>query len=158
MTTTSLTEIIKREMQASDRCWEMAIETSTTDEARAEMERMSEACNERYDEALRASDVEAVRSALEEARLLEQLGGDDQHARRALAALELPEDAALVETMPEHLIASHKEARNFGVYPHNGAVRLVMSLSDFELLMDGEYDHVVRDAEPTDVLEYEVVR
>jgi hypothetical protein len=34
-------------------------------------------------------------------------------------------DLVLVETMPEHLRASHEAAGNHGVYPHNGAERIV---------------------------------
>jgi hypothetical protein len=37
---------------------------------------------------------------------------------------ELGGDAVTVETMPEHLRASHAAARNSGQYPSNGAVRL----------------------------------
>lgn len=52
---------------------------------------------------------------------------------------------AIVETMPEHLRSSHKAARNWGSYPHNGAERTVVpsdEVSDY--VADGdEYDHVV---------------
>lgn len=35
-----------------------------------------------------------------------------------------PDDTVIVEFMPMHYRASHKAARNVGVYPHNGAVRI----------------------------------
>jgi hypothetical protein len=36
----------------------------------------------------------------------------------------------IVETMPAHLQESHRAAGNWGVYPHNGAVRTEMSLQE----------------------------
>jgi hypothetical protein len=66
-------------------------------------------------------------------------------------------DLVLVETMPAHLRGSHRAARNWGVYPHNGSERRIMSRSDAEAAVDGdEYDHVVRDATESDLAKYEV--
>lgn len=51
----------------------------------------------------------------------------------------------LVERMPDHLRASHRAARNWGDYPHNGAERVLMSADNAEYTEEDEYDHVVRD-------------
>jgi hypothetical protein len=57
----------------------------------------------------------------------------------------------LVEVMPPHLVASHKAANNFGTWPHNGAVRLLVDGAELSgTLDDNGYDHVVRVATPTD--------
>ena len=70
----------------------------------------------------------------------------------------LPEDAVIVETMPDHLRGSHRAAGNWGVYPHNGAERRIMSRSDAEAELgdEPEYDHIVRDAKPADAKRYEI--
>jgi hypothetical protein len=63
----------------------------------------------------------------------------------------------LVETMPEHLRGAHRAARNWGVYPHNGAQRQIMSRDDAEeMIGDDEYDHIVRAATEADLAKYEV--
>lgn len=49
----------------------------------------------------------------------------------------------LIETMPAHLRASHRAARNWGVYPHNGAERRRVPLEEAEEICDPEYDHIV---------------
>ena len=50
----------------------------------------------------------------------------------------------VVETMPEHLRASHRAAGNWGTYPVNGAVRRRVPLEEAEeLSLDEEYDHIV---------------
>jgi hypothetical protein len=70
---------------------------------------------------------------------------------------KLPADAVVVETMPEHLRGSHRAARNWGTYPHNGAERRLMGRSDAEAAVEGdEYDHIVRDATEADLAKYEV--
>ncbi len=51
-----------------------------------------------------------------------------------------------VETMPEHLRESHRQARNWGVYPHNGAVRERMTRDEAYALVSSDpdgYTHVV---------------
>lgn len=50
-----------------------------------------------------------------------------------------PQWAATVEHMPEHLRASHQAARNRGVYPHNGAVRLHVSKECAEHICDDDW-------------------
>ena len=66
-------------------------------------------------------------------------------------AVELPEDAVLVETMPDDLRASHEVAGNWGSYPHNGAVRRVMAREDAEALCeDDDYNHIVKDRADAD--------
>ena len=48
-------------------------------------------------------------------------------------------EMALVEHMPESLRASHNAARSRGVYPHNGAVRVRVSRSCVEDVVDGDW-------------------
>ncbi len=51
-----------------------------------------------------------------------------------------------VETMPEHLRESHRAARNWGVYPHNGAERLTMTRDEADELVNDDtdgYAHIV---------------
>ena len=59
----------------------------------------------------------------------------------------LGEDAVTVEYMPEYLRASYKAARNSGVYPHNGSVRLLVTPCCAAAMSrtDGEWCSVVRD-------------
>ncbi len=55
----------------------------------------------------------------------------------------------VVEVMPEWLKASHKAARNWGVYPHNGAQRYQCDEMTAEYLTeDDEYNHIVENANP----------
>lgn len=46
----------------------------------------------------------------------------------------------VVEYMPESLRESHAAARNSGVYPHNGAVRVAVERECAERLMESEGD------------------
>jgi hypothetical protein len=79
----------------------------------------------------------------------EDLGVEDEAA--------LPEDAVIVERMPEYLRDSHRAAHNWGSYPHNGAERVIMSRSEAEEnVLGDEYDHIVRKAEQSDLADYEV--
>jgi hypothetical protein len=65
-------------------------------------------------------------------------------------------DLVLVERMPDHLRESHRAARNWGVYPANGAQRVLMAREDAELAVEGdEYDHIVRTATELDMQRYE---
>jgi hypothetical protein len=63
----------------------------------------------------------------------------------------------VVETMPEHLRASHEAAGNAGHYPHNGAVREVMPAVDADSLIASgdEWATVRRDAVPSDADRYD---
>jgi hypothetical protein len=45
-----------------------------------------------------------------------------------------------VETMPEHLRASHEAAGNSGSYPHNGAVRLTVTRACARIMLDTDGD------------------
>lgn len=47
-------------------------------------------------------------------------------------------ETVLIEYMPLHLRASHAAARNHGVYPHNGAIRLRVERSCADRLIDGD--------------------
>lgn len=60
----------------------------------------------------------------------------------------------LIETMPDHLRASHRAARNWGVYPHNGAERRVVGADELPD-ENAEYDHVVREATARDIARHE---
>jgi hypothetical protein len=59
----------------------------------------------------------------------------------------------LIETMPAHLRESHRAARNWGIYPANGAERSIVDEQGLPNEGD-EYDHVVRVATPADVARY----
>lgn len=65
-------------------------------------------------------------------------------------------DMVIVEAMPEEHKGSHRTAGNWGVYPHNGAVRSVESRGAAEEIVaqdpDG-YAAIIRDAEPIDWLD-----
>lgn len=61
----------------------------------------------------------------------------------------------------EHMSAvwreSHRGARNWGQYPHNGAVRVLMTREDAEELVEADsdgYDHILRDATLSDMTRY----
>jgi hypothetical protein len=57
-------------------------------------------------------------------------------------------DHVLLEYMPAHLAASHEAAGNWGRYPDNGAVRIVMRRDDADAEVKGDiygYARVVRD-------------
>lgn len=59
----------------------------------------------------------------------------------------------LIETMPDHLRESHRAARNWGIYPANGAERSIVDEASIPS-DDAEYDHVVRVATPHDLARY----
>jgi len=64
------------------------------------------------------------------------------------------EELVVLESMPAQHRSSHRAAGNFGVYPHNGAVRYVMPRVEAEEITDSdtdEYDHIVRVATDRDV-------
>ena len=46
----------------------------------------------------------------------------------------------IVETMPEHLRGSHRAARNWGVYPHNGAIRETLAYEDALEIVEADPD------------------
>lgn len=55
-----------------------------------------------------------------------------------------------LETMPDHLRGSHRAARNWGVYPHNGAERTRMPREDAEAIVESDpdgYAHIVEVSE-----------
>jgi 7-cyano-7-deazaguanine synthase in queuosine biosynthesis len=86
---------------SSEQCWEMAIETAETPARKAAFEDAMNECNQAYEWAIDCIDgayqdyAGSCRVHLERARGLEKDGGDDQHARRALAALaDLDPDAS----------------------------------------------------------------
>lgn len=56
----------------------------------------------------------------------------------------------VLETMPEHHRGSHRGARNFGLYPHNGAQRVVVDRDTAEQIVADDadsYDHIVDGAD-----------
>lgn len=102
--------------------------------------------------ARRAAQAHANR--LGESVYLYEVGSDDGAEE---IRPELPEDAVIVETMPDQHRASHEAAGNWGSYPHNGAVRRVMSRSDAESVCDGDdYNHIIGDADADDARNYGV--
>ena len=81
----------------------------------------------------------------------------EKRAHKAVKAI-LRHDLVLIETMPEYLWASHEAANNWGVYPHNGAERLLVPRRGSEdLLSDNGYDHIVRGAKPRDLENYQIM-
>jgi hypothetical protein len=72
-----------------------------------------------------------------------------------------PRLLTLIETMPAHLVGSHRAAGNWGDYPANGAVRAVVVCgaavaADCYLAHNG-YDHVMRPATAADVARYGIL-
>lgn len=63
------------------------------------------------------------------------------------------DDYVLVEVMPRSLRQSHTEAGNPGVFPHNGAVRVLLRRdeADTVLTADPEWTTLVRDARRADL-------
>lgn len=73
-------------------------------------------------------------------------GGEDEPVTDTTAESETSDDMVTLETMPEHLCASHRAAGNWGTYPANGAVRERMSRSEAEWEIehdDDGYAHIV---------------
>lgn len=69
----------------------------------------------------------------------------------------LTDNLVLLERMPEHYRDSHRAARNWGRYPANGAIRVVVSTewAEQDVSEDGDgYNHVVRDADAGDLETY----
>ncbi len=66
-----------------------------------------------------------------------------------------PSTLVVLEVMPNHLRESHREARNWGSYPHNGAQRYAATPEEAERIVredaagDG-YDHIVESADPAE--------
>jgi hypothetical protein len=61
----------------------------------------------------------------------EEVSGTEEYAlRMAQEYRELLSNTVLLQTMPDHLRASHRAAGNWGFYPHNGAVRVRMAPTD----------------------------
>lgn len=84
MSTTSVVEAIRASREQSRAAWEQAIDTSRLGTS-GQWTSSAADCDAEYARALALLD-EAT-ACLEKARTLESEGGDDQHARRALAAL-----------------------------------------------------------------------
>lgn len=53
-------------------------------------------------------------------------------------------NSVVVETMPDHLRGSHRAARNWGVYPHNGAERIAVSRDEAEEIVANDPDGYAR--------------
>lgn len=93
-------KIIEECQASSMQCWGMAVDTAETPERKAAFEADMQQCDAAYDSALEHLErryegwLGDSKNELETARSLEKDGGDDQHARRALAALaDLTEDS-----------------------------------------------------------------
>lgn len=63
----------------------------------------------------------------------------------------------ILEIMPTAVRESHRAAGNAGIYPHNGAVRLLADRADAEAVVetDGEWSRIVRDARPGDAADFD---
>lgn len=62
----------------------------------------------------------------------------------------MTEKKIVVEIMPDCWRDSHRAARNWGEYPHNGAERYAVDPAEVEDLIEPEYNHVVQGADPSD--------
>lgn len=61
----------------------------------------------------------------------------------------------VIEIMPDQHRGSHRAARNWGSYPHNGAERYRVDAGIAEnLCEDDEYNHVVKGADPEEYEAY----
>jgi hypothetical protein len=76
---------------------------------------------------------------------LEQIADWQDEMQGACADLDgvSEDDLVLVETMPEHLRASHEAAGNHGVWPHNGAERFV---TDRASVVEDQWTRIVKPA------------
>lgn len=70
--------------------------------------------------------------------------------KRAVEALR--KGLGLYEVMPAHLVASHEAAGNWGCYPCNGAMRLLLPCDD----VSDAIGTWVREATPADVIDYPI--
>ena len=119
----------------------------------------AEACRDLADSAIAAierGDLDAaIASMAEAARLEGEYGECPSYGGIAddLGDFREYSDPVIVERMPEGLRASRRAAGNWGVYPHNGAERIVMRRNDVD---DDEYDHIVRSATLSDFAWHEV--
>jgi hypothetical protein len=56
------------------------------------------------------------------------------------------DDMVTIEEMPDHHRGSHRAARNWGVYPHNGATRRQVSRDEADEIVESDpdnYAHIV---------------
>lgn len=65
------------------------------------------------------------------------------------------EELVVVESMPPCIRSSHTAAGNCGIYPHNGAERVVMDRECAEHIIDDDWTFIVRKATPKDMEHYE---
>jgi hypothetical protein len=65
-------------------------------------------------------------------------------ARRGSAHATMKGNLVTVETMPEYLKASHRAARNWGVYPHNGALRERVTRDEADEIVAADPDGYAR--------------
>lgn len=166
-------KIVEDSREDSQQCWRIAIETAETVSHKEWFFSQMDACIEHYQSALASMSEldknwhqDALRE-LESASDLEKEGIENQHARRAIAALAAVEDqvhckcgewmgepccwtgprekTVLVEYMPVHFRASHEASGNIGVYPGNGALRLRVEIGCAEMMFaeDGDWASLV---------------
>jgi glutathione S-transferase len=93
-----------------------------------------------------------------------QVAADNQET--AMTTATTYTDPVVIERMPDHLRGSHRAARNWGSYPHNGAERVIVERSDTEQwcydaekdahsgIEADEYDRILRDAAQADFERY----
>ena len=115
--------------------------------------------------------LDAINHAAEHGLTLSKYSDPVEDAREGLTVDEArevaTEDASLIylqvatHVVVEHMSAawreSHRGNRNWGVYPSNGAVRVLMTREDAEELVEAdsdEYDRILRDATVSDMTRY----
>ena len=115
--------------------------------------------------------LDAIEYAAEHGLTLSKYNDPIEDAREGLTVEEAREVAAedpsliyvhvathvVVEHMPAAWRESHRAARNWGQYPANGAVRVLMTREDAEELVEADsdgYDHILRDATLSDMTRY----
>jgi hypothetical protein len=76
---------------------------------------------------------------------------DETNGKRYVVSLDRlevlptkPSGLVILETMPEHLRASHRAAGNWGSYPHNGAERRTVSRDEAEQEIEADADGYAR--------------
>ncbi len=118
------------------------------------------------DDAAFVEDVARLVEAGDREGLIARIIGGASYGEAAETADEIlrrvrgvPRDHVLVETIPVSDRGSHEAAGNAGVYPSNGARRVIMHRDDAEALVesDGGWSRIIRAARPEDDGKYDVI-
>lgn len=79
---------------------------------------------------------------------MEEITPSSKSPSRHHATKVATDELVTIETMPDYLRASHRAARNWGVYPHNGAVRERVSREEAEEIVASDPDGYARIVTP----------